>query len=181
MSGKMNKFLFLSFVLFFLIGCSGIENEEVSCEDFSDFAKYICYANTGKSRLDSNFCEKVAGEDSISISARRDCFNYVAKHTSNPEICESIEDQEEINRCITNIALDNIDLTICDNVKNYNLEYKSNNDAKGGCYVDVLFNEKDPSLCEQENIDSDLCYYKLSFILSDPNYCELAGNLSSKC
>lgn len=166
------------------------------CDKLNDlFSKDVCYISVSLENKDSNICTKI-----IDLSNKDNCLSQVASAKKDLLICDKIKDQNskdfcysdvsaatnDLNGCnkivetigiakefcLSQIALDRKDISICDN-------YSQIGGDLSKCYSNIAIVNKDYKLCE--NITSGYykakCYVGVGTSLKNISICNLIDDI----
>ncbi len=105
-----------------------------------------------------------------------------AVKTGNPKECDKLTnqdgsvEQDRIDRCYSKIAVNQEDISICDQIKN--------EDYSGPCYGNIAVVTENVELCAKAGYETDDCYGKIAIAKNNEDICkkiEAYGYTQNNC
>ena len=135
------------------IGVSAEVLDGSLCDDLpKDVPKAQCYRNIGIKTQDSSMCMKIKDENNSIYY--EECLSGIS--TSTLKDCETIDNFNRKNTCITNIAKTRKDINICDLEKDSPAIRRTTNEGReilnndrDGCYIEIAKITLDKGICDK--------------------------------
>ncbi|MCH7567918.1 MAG: hypothetical protein IIA87_00705 [Nanoarchaeota archaeon] len=135
---------------------SAINSQDLKkCEQLKIGSQSLCYEEIGKKTRDYRACNKIEdGLEHDPYALKEICYQHIARHLEDPEICELIEYTGRKDGCYLLVALRSHEIDLC---------YKINNEReKTFCTKKVSILLAGPSYCHNNTeIDQMACYLDL--------------------
>jgi hypothetical protein len=143
------------------------------CDTLShDLAGY-CYIQLAKMTGDKSVC-------SLNQNSYRDCLTILEK-SDLPTLderqisdCQKLTDSTERNSCLTNLAKEEKDASICSTIEGE----LYGNVVRDYCIMQVAWEKKDYSLCHGAGTERDTCFSGAAIVTWDPTYCDQINDTS---
>ena len=131
---------------------------------------------------ESALLDKVAENRNYALCKEIDkptfCLNFATLLAEDADYCDKIFEENEKERCLSELAKQTGDYKICDNLKNHIF--------KNQCYINAYNNLTDETACESLDKDltivtKDQCYFKTALNKKEEDLCGRAGEFSDSC
>ena len=126
------------------------------------------------------------------IEMKNQCIITIARKDNNVSLCEFLPNRTENNKytssqtkvdCLTQIALDNGDWTICRVIETTNSDSNIGANDKDICIKMVADSKRDATLCSNiaQTPVKEWCFNSVATLNADKSVCNLAGGLEEQC